>query len=563
MRKKIFVVEDHAEQRRAVRTALTDWGFEVYTAKTVAEARKIADCQWKELDVAVLDMRLEDPEEPHMTGADIAIKYSKENETSPECIIFSAYAEPEYYKLAMELGAVSYLDKAKFNIFDLIHHVKAVALRKALSIENQETIRKIIRIITHSSDRMHAVKMFCQKVFAPELKICLGTPFFLILSSDKHSELCAGNVNLPKISNKIYRTLQSIAQAEASNAEPIPLDLNRLYNETQTETPGEYKMLEGATLLPIFNNKEHQISITLVLLKEEEIDLSNLEEDEEVIPPYKLTEDPVELWKVLNQYLKPTVVEHLLTIFSEWNHIKTTLREISQICIWIGQEQSAILRKSTAMEDQVVEKLRAMANDLAESGNLLRHIEKPLDETAEYPSLSAKNLVNEIWETIKLAENLKDEIKLEIDSDCQIEAQENDLYVIFSRTLQWFVKRRISTPTEVEPVIKVLCRADENESTITFTDKSNRLSETIRKELFVPFTQSITIPFSDLPEKNEESRLPGQYLPLYIAKMLVEVKYGGELVDATGELEGTSGNQFVLRFTKEPFGDRQILSSEV
>lgn len=551
MKKKIFVVEDSDKQRDEIRFALSNWGFEVFTAKTVSEARDLATQHWKEFDVAILDMRLEDPEDPHITGADIGIEFRNKNGTSPECIIFSAYAEVEYYKLAIQLGTASYLDKYKFDLPDLIRHVKAVALRKALSVENPETLRQITRIVTHSSNRIHAIKMFCQKVFATELQVCLGTPFFLIVTTEAQSEICGGTVDLPKYNQKIYHNLQAIAQAENNNVEPKPLDLSRLPEETKQELTENYALFQNAIMLPIFSSKEHKVSITLVLLKEEEINLNLLDEDEFVTPPNKQFEDPIELWKVLNQYLKPTVVEHLLTIFSEWNHIKTTLREISQICIWIGQEQSALLRNTVSLNDSVVSRLRAMADDLTESGNLLRHIEKPLDESIQYVPLSAKNLLNEIWDSIREAEESGNEFLFTNNAECFIEAQENDLYVVFSRLLQWLVMRRISISPETEPIITVSCESRENETSVTFTDKSKRLNETIRKELFVPFTQSISIPFNDLSKEEDKNHIPGQYLPLYIAKMIVEVKYGGEFIDATDDLEGNLGHKFILRFTKD------------
>jgi ActR/RegA family two-component response regulator len=555
-KKRVFLIEDDKKKRDGLWRALTDRHFETFAVGTVTEALSVAESQWESFDVMIADMLLEnDPVEPQTTGAHIGIKLRRERGVSPECIILTNYPKVEFYKLAIELGASAFLDKISFSTKDIVRYVRTLALRNSLSIERPQTIRQILRIVTQSYDRLHAIKMFCQKVFSQELASCLGAPFLLILTAGDKSEYCAGDAKFPKESNEFYGILHTVAKPEINKTEPSPLNLKSLAKETGISIPDIYNNLNDAVLLPIFASSEHKISITLVIQKECAINLSNYKSDEEVIAPGKLVEDPIELWKVLNQYLKPTVVEHLLTIFSEWNHIKTTLREISQICIWIGQEQTAILRNSSSLDDSIVKNLRAMANDLTESGNLLRHIEKPLDETVEYPSLSAKEILEEVWEDIKLAEELDDNFIFEIDkieSDCNLESQENDLYVVFSRLLQWFVKRPFPTSPDTKPTIKIQCQSKGNESIIIFTDKSNRLDEKIRKELFAPFTQSIAIPFKNLSGKEDEKQVPGQYLPLYIAKMIVEVKYGGELIDCSNELDGTLGHKLVLRFIKEP-----------
>jgi ActR/RegA family two-component response regulator len=93
-KKKVMIIEDSAPQRLSLHEALEMRGFEVYSAGCVADARELAKKHWEELDVAVLDMRLEDPEEPYTTGADIGIEYrSKGSSFPPESLIYSAFAE--------------------------------------------------------------------------------------------------------------------------------------------------------------------------------------------------------------------------------------------------------------------------------------------------------------------------------------------------------------------------------------------------------------------------------------------------------------------------------------
>jgi CheY-like chemotaxis protein len=555
-KKRVLLIEDEKDKRESLLKAFTDRGFETFAAGTILEARDLAKTYWESLDVMVADMLMED--DPEITGAHIGIEFRRLFNNSPECFILTNHPKVEYYKLAMELGASAFLDKISFDSLDIVRYARALALRKSLSIENPGTMRQILKLVAQSTDRFHAVKMFCQKIFAPELESCLGAPFLLILTTGDKSEYCAGDAKLPREANNIYNILNMVAQPEINKMEPKPLELKSLGIEVPISIPEEYKSLEEAVLLPIFSNSEYRISITLVIQQEKRVNPKSYPLNEEIIPPGKLIEDPIKLWKVLNQYLRPTVVEHLLTIFSEWNHIKTTLKEISQICVWIGQEQKAILKNSEVLDNVVVKKLRAMANDLTESGNLLRHIERPIDGTIKYDQVSVKKILDEVWEDIEQAEEIRDDFKPQLESDCEIEVQENDLYVVFSRLLQWFIKRSSLSMTERDQFIKVDCKTNEGESIITITDNSKRLSETIRKELFSPFTQSIAIPFKDLTpfrrnaDENDSEHIAGQYLPLYIAKMIVEVKYGGELIDRSNDLEEALGNRFILRFTKEP-----------
>src|ERR1043165_5741503 len=109
-KKTVVIVEDNESQRLALHTALERRGFRVKSAATVAEARKVIEELGEEIDVMVLDMRLEDPAEPDTTGADIGIALQDEHPTwLPEFLIHSAYALVNYYKLALRLGAAAYL----------------------------------------------------------------------------------------------------------------------------------------------------------------------------------------------------------------------------------------------------------------------------------------------------------------------------------------------------------------------------------------------------------------------------------------------------------------------
>lgn len=151
-KKKVLIVEDDKKMAARLRYRLEACGFEVYSTHRVAEARKLAEEYWDELDVIVLDMELKDPDEPDTKGAEIgiALRRALRTKPSPEFIIYSGFDFIDYYRLAVQLRAAAYLEKQKHYPADLIRHVKVLALSHALSIENSAMTKRIDRIATHS-----------------------------------------------------------------------------------------------------------------------------------------------------------------------------------------------------------------------------------------------------------------------------------------------------------------------------------------------------------------------------------------------------------------------------
>jgi hypothetical protein len=116
-------------------------------------------------------------------------------------------------------------------------------------------------------------------------------------------------------------------------------------------------------------------------------------------------------------------------------------------------------------------------------------------------------------------------------------------------------------PLDIERVIQINCEATDSGATITFEDNSHRLPKRLREDLFAPFTQAISTPFADIDGANrnanhgstgkaERSHLnTGRYLPLYLAKMLVEGRYHGLLEDHSDEItERNYGHRILMQF---------------
>src|SRR5262245_61770208 len=110
----VLYIEDSEAQREPLRMALENRGFKVEVAADVEAARKQIERLREQIDVIVLDMRLEDPKWPQLTGADVAIEYfNPRTPNPPEFLINSAFSEVDYYKLALKLGVATYLQKTE------------------------------------------------------------------------------------------------------------------------------------------------------------------------------------------------------------------------------------------------------------------------------------------------------------------------------------------------------------------------------------------------------------------------------------------------------------------
>jgi len=134
--------------------------------------------------------------------------------------------------------------------------------------------------------------------------------------------------------------------------------------------------------------------------------------------------------------------------------------------------------------------------------------------------------------------------------------------LIFSRLFQWFMYRVPMMPTDVKPAINIECQETKDASVVVFEDNSNRLAKELRDDLFAPFTQAIPTPFPEIKGARKSQKKPrtrrrrelvnaGRYLPLYLAKVLVEGRYHGSLSDRSDDITGrTYGHRVVMQLPK-------------
>jgi ActR/RegA family two-component response regulator len=546
-KKKVLIIEDREPQRVAIHESLAVRGFEVYSAGRVAEARRLAEEHWKELDVAVLDMRLEDPDEPNTTGADIGIEFRMRKDSfPPESLIYSAYAEIDYYRLALKLGVAVYLSKSEDNLLDVVRHVRVLALRRALNGENPVTADKVARIAAQSESRSEAIVKFCQDIMKPEFESCLGAPFVVLFSKGNHTQNCADNGGLPQGSSPFYHTLQALAHGKGNLTEPFVLEVGELETPTDPEAGKLYEKLNLAAFIPLSISQEFRLSIGI------------LQENEQQTP---VPEDARALCKVLAQYLRPTVLENMLSIWSQWTELRTARSSMAKACLFVGQELEDMLptkdNGDVSVSRESLVRLWDLAADLNDTGQLLAHLEsRRWNDKSE--SISLREVAEVAWGWITQMEK-NSEAEFSVEGDCIVVADRSDLDIAVSRLLHWFAQRRDSTPFGEERLVSVVCKEDPNGATVIFEDRSQRLNRRLRADMFAPFTQAVPVPFAYGVDVLKPEAVPGEasythtgrYLPLYLAKMLVEGRYHGTLEDHSDDddiKDRTYGHRIVMRF---------------
>lgn len=543
----VLIVEDDLSERNTLKADLALRKFSVEAAGDVATTRKFAKQFKGQLDVVVLDMNLKDRDFPYITGADLGLEILADyREWAPEFIINSKYESQEYYKLALQLRVAAYLHKAKENQridnSSLIRHIRALSLRRALSVERPDATKEIHQIAASSRDRSEAMVKFCQEVLAKPFEKRLGAPFFLLLTENNRTQCCAGNADIPLGFDPAYDEIQSFSLAEGSDIAPLVLDEGKMAELTLTKKRPFNRRLINAAFLP------------LSALRESRLLLGIIQEDTNEKP---YAEDSNEMAKILAENLKPVVIEHLLSILTQWAemdaHRKAVLRATSQFCLYIGQEQLQILQEAQdsgewQQHGPAFETLRALAADLRDTGDYLLPIteehakaERLSNAPQEHQrQISMAEFIKSVWEDV---DHRLPEIAFKVTGNCLFTAVPDDLLIIVSRLLQWFDYRSTETPPQVKPQIEITCTETASGPEISFKDRSRRLNEPLRQRLFFPFTQAV--PAST--EAKNTKRL-GQYFPLYLAKMLIEVKYLGILEDRSEKLEANIGHEFIIRF---------------
>ena len=531
--KKVLIIEDSEAQRLALHEALEMRGFHVESAREVATARSLIGELLGELDVVILDMRLEDANFPDITGADLGLEALKAQPVwPPEFIIHSGYSEVSYYELALRLRVAAYLQKQTYKQNQIIQHVRALALRRALNIERPDAAAQIKRIVEASRNPSEAILKFCREILIPEFNSCLGAPFILLLTDQERTISCGGNSGLPEGESPAYSTIQAMAYAESGRMGPFVFDSSQTPLPDPAPETGIFNALNGAAFISLSISRE--LPLTLGILK------SDLNHN-------PLAEDASEIAMALIHYFKPAVLEQLLKLSSFWAgsnaHRAARLHATSQFCLYVGQEQLSILQDvrdsgEWSPDNAHFQTLQAFAVDLRDTGQILSSVE------SEIP-IKAPNEIEMPWYVRSVWDDLDGGIHqdaIKITGNCTVQAAPEDLFIIISRLLQWFTQRFVESPSESGPEISVHCTMTEEGAELILEDRSRRLGKQLRRRLFDPFTQAVPV------SPGASLTLPGLYLPLYLAKVLIEEKYKGKLEECSDEIKDTRGHRFLVRF---------------
>ncbi|MFY9619455.1 MAG: response regulator [Pyrinomonadaceae bacterium] len=534
--KTVMIIEDSEAQRLALQSALERRHFRVASAGTVGQARQVMNDLGEEIDVIVLDMRLEDSIEPNTTGVDICIQLQDQHpDWLPEYLIQSAYAEVNYYSLALRLGAAVYLSKEETSISDIIRHVRASALKRALRLERR-CVAENIRAISNSTRTLStAVRKLCQETLADELGACLDAPYALLLTDESGTQNCLTNTDLPRGYQPAYARLQAITHEVRGSSPVYEVSAQDIRHLPSPTTPAElrlYERLPQAVFVPLANVRNVRLSLGL-------------------IPPLpdeaKYSDDSAKLGGILAQYVRPPIAEHFVRILAYFDAQKKAalLKSISHLCLFLGQDQKGIIERGITTgnlqeESNTHHKLNTMADDLWEAGKILASVTNA-DSDEEHVYFEIKELIEKAFVDLKDRMYLSG-IKFTVEGSFRIKVKQDDMYVAVIRVMQWLAQRRIETPSGVEPQITVHCVEADGTWQIIFEDRSHRLPEDIREQLFRPF--SVT----GVPLADTHLRGPSSYLPLYLAKVLVEGKYGGWLDDKSHDIVGNIGHRLVMSF---------------
>ncbi|HXQ69835.1 MAG TPA: response regulator [Pyrinomonadaceae bacterium] len=549
-RKTVVIVEDNEAQRLSLQLDLERRNFKVGSAATAAEAREVVGILADDIDVMVLDMRLEDPVEPNTTGTDIGIELQHEHPGyPPEFLVHSAFAEVNYYKLALRLGAAAYLNKTETTRGDLIRHVRALSLKRALRLDRPQLDQSLSSISNSTKSLSAGIRKFCLDVLSNELDSCLGTPYAILLTDETGTQNCATNTDLPTGYDSVYTSLQAMAHGISNFASPYEVSRQEVKYWPKPTSSNEvkiYERLPGSTFIPLANVQNFRLSLGLFEPRSGEA---------------KFAEETGKLAAVLSQYVRSTIVEHFFRILIHLDSQKraTMLKSTSHLCLSLGEEQQRIIDEGI-MTGQLIEgsnthqKLITMSGDLWDTGTILTNVALS-GTTQDYgPPFELKDVVERALIDLKQLMDLQG-IKFNIEGSCKVRARPDDIYIAVTRVLQWLAQRKRETRPDVHAEITVRCTTVDGYPQATFEDLSNRLPQRLREQLFLPFSVSLNRPF--------DTKLsgPGVYLPLYLAKILIEEKYGGWLEDKTDELRGNIGHRIVMRF--EPSGDTTSQPSPV
>jgi CheY-like chemotaxis protein len=539
--RKVLILEDKADLRLSLTSLLRNRGFDVEAASNVRSAYDCIRRMEGQIDVAILDMRLEDEEAPDLTGTDVGLEILRQQSgRPPKFLIYSAYNDiTDYYKRALKLGVAAYLDKSQVDVQEVIAHVRVLALRRSLSLWNEPLVERVRRIAESSRGELEAIVGFCRSVLRPEIESLLGAPFVLLLSDDRSREdgqrettaFCSTGLDLPEAGSRLYSALQSLLFLPGTYGERQILDRDLIMKMEFEDEQGVLRKLTNARFIPLAEKGGFRLSLGVLPVSKTE---NPLAENADVIV------------HLLALYFRDSVVYHLLHIAELWAQAEARknrlIEDTGNLFLNVGREQVTILDDATRAGEIMrsdtlvhIPKLQALGEDLRDAGEALKNLGDP----GASDRVELRSLIRQVWEVVTSVHEIAAPEILEVRGELWVESSGERLYAIFSRILGWFAER-LEGNGATSPPIRITLSDEEGRGLVTIEDGSPRLAAPLRRRLFDPFAlggwRTSSGPWG-----------AGGRLSLYLAKLLLESQSGSVLEDRTDELGGETGHRLVLR----------------
>lgn len=540
----VLIIEDEELQRRSLERELRHANFEVVACEDATGARREVARRGTPFDVVVLDMNLD---REALTGAELGQEFLARDDWKrrpPEFLINTAYSAESYYEQALKLGAAAYLRKGRTgDLTYLVDHVRVLALRRALSLDNEDILERSRSIAAERRDGWEAFRSFCEQVLLSAFREFLSLEaLFLLTIAGQTRSYSTSTQALTGAPSSDFATIQALVQGSIGRCEPFVVDarlLEKVRLSPESRTASMLRSVDRGAFISLVVCKNMRLSVGI-------LPASSDAED---------TRRAVELSQLVQDFLRPIAHNHLFLLLAQGAELAekrhAVLTATAVFCNYVGQQQLAALDAAGDIGEivapgQFVGKLQSLAQDLVASGGLLGElIRVPMAYEARLDVAPVNELVASAWREVcrVLAEDAS--TMLSISGEAQAQCRREYLQLAMGRILLWFARRQVALAPGVKRAIVVQCfndPSDDRTVVLQIEDGSPRLPGRLREHLMEPFA-SVAL---DRPAK-EDLAGPGQHLALYLAKMLIEEGCQGRVLDRSEELEGEVGHRIVVR----------------
>lgn len=550
---KVLVLEDQQNVRWLLKADIGKAGFEVLEAANVSEARRILETQTRELAVAVLDIRLDDRAHPEVTGLDIGLELKEralhQRLEVPGLVVHTTFTNPQYYDYAIQLGAASYLVKGKTDTTDVVRAVRREALHYLIRT-GSEALSEVIRS-PGSAPGFGSVGhgqgcLVCDRVLLPALDRVYGGRFALVHRAGRSQPHVGhpGDSSLSPLSDvrggtweRLLNVCVGYREGSGSSTEIGREVIDRIAGTGPALRDHSADALMGGRAVAVEFGRED--SLMIVLLP----GLSGLSAQA------SLSTECECLRGALSGASAGALIgaAKLAAAVMNERERRIAVREtFAETALYVGAELTSMTRQALEPDADpgavrvAMRRIEGLGETLWESGELLARLHEP---SADAPVVDLSAVAGEAVRAVN--GRYGKDAALSVRGDAKVNGDGVQITEAMVRLLGWFVERaRTAAPAE-RPLVGVTLRRSEHGVEISLESPNGpRLPAEIRHRLFRPFSELGTAAHSWGPE---DRTTPSTRAPLFVAAMIVEQGWGGEIIDESQGLEGDRGHRFVVR----------------